>query len=654
MLSLAIWLAILWACFAFGAAALKWLGAHVPRPEGLPGGPPKGRDGGPKGLATEGPAEEVPFAIAIGMGALSYLVLAAGLLGQLRVPVGVCLVCVLAGVGWRYLGRLPRYLVQALGSLRSYRWTAAPLAAFLLASFVLTLIGALAPAADSDYDGLVYHLTIPKVYLRDGHIHFLPWLSHSNFPFTLEMLYLLGLLLKGQALSKLFHFGCGWLTALAIFAFAKRAWGARAGWLAASVFAAVPLVAWEMTCAYNELAFALYAFLAIYALSRWYEDRQAATGWLWVAAIMCGLALGVKMLAMAVVMFAVLVSLRGLWREQGWRRQLGRLIVFLVIATAVASPWYMKSYLWTGNPVYPFFYGLFDGKYWNAHRAADYAQAQHTFGLGENPLSFAALPWNLTMRPAAFFDQPQAVNALNTLIWVFGPLFLALLPTLLAGGRVGTYGQLALWFALAYTALWFLMSQNGRYLIPVLPGLSACVGMAAARLLERRGLLSGAVMVALLLSLAAALYAGVTMAAPAARVALGLQAPTDYLNQASRVYPILDAVNCATPQTARIMVFGDEPRMFYLDRDFLFATHADIFSASDLATPSTFLAALRRMRVTHLLLHFRVIHDMDAGRGRMETDLAALRNMGVIKLRQDFGLLSLWEIADGTSESAVQ
>jgi hypothetical protein len=654
MLSLAIWLAILWACFAFGAAALKWLGAQVPRPEGLPGGPPKGRDGGPKGLATEGAAEEVPFAIAIGMGALSYLTLAAGLLGQLRVPVGVCLVCVLAAVGWRYLGRLPRYLVQALGSLRSYRWTAAPLAAFLLASFVLTLIGALAPAADSDYDGLVYHLTIPKVYLRDGHIHFLPWLSHSNFPFTLEMLYLLGLLLRGQALSKLFHFGCGWLTALAIFAFAKRAWGARAGWLAAAIFAAIPLVAWEMTCAYNDLAFALYAFLAIYALGRWYEDRRAATGWLWVTAIMCGLALGVKMQAMAVLVFVVLVLLWAPWREREWRPQLGRVIVFLLIAAAVASPWYVKSYIWTGNPVYPFFYGLFDGKYWSPQRAAEYAQAQHAFGLRESPMAFAALPWNLTMRPAAFFDQPQVVNVLNTLIWVFGPLFLALLPTLLVTGRVGTPGRLALWFALAYAAFWFVMTQNGRYLIPTLPGLSACVGLAAARLLDRRGLLSGAVVVALLLSLAATLYAGVTMAAPAARVALGLESPTAYLNQASRVYPILDAVNCATPQTARIMVLGDEPRMFYLDRDFIFGTHTDLFSASDLTTPSALLAALRRMRVTHLLLHFRVLYDMDAGRAPMETDLAALRDMGVIKLRQDFGLLSLWEIADGTSESAVR
>ncbi len=98
-----------------------------------------------------------------------------------------------------------------------------------------------------------------------------PWLTHSNFPFLLEMLYLLGLLLHGPVLAKLFHFACGWLTALAIYSFGRRFWSPRAGLLGAVTFATIPFVLWEMTVAYNELAFALYAFLALYTLAIWYE-----------------------------------------------------------------------------------------------------------------------------------------------------------------------------------------------------------------------------------------------------------------------------------------------------------------------------------------------------------------------------------------------
>jgi len=359
MVSLLFWAFILWACFGVGAAALGRLRA-----------------------SPDSPAEEIPFAIAIGLGLLSYLVLAVGLLGQLKVPVGIGLVALLALLGWRHMVRLAREAGVGLRAML-WHWSALPLSLFFVGTGALMLIGALAPAGDNDYDGLFYHLTLPKLYLHYGAITPLPWLSHSNFPFLMEMLYLLGLLLKGQVLAKLFHFGFGWLTALAVYAFGRRWWGSRAGVLGAAAFVSVPFVGWEMMSAYNELAFALYAFLAIYALALWYEKRAA--GWLWACALLCGFALGVKMLAMAVVLFTVasLVcdAVRG--REKG--RGVWRVVAFGLVVAAVASPWYLKSYLWTGNPVYPFFYEVFGGKYWTAERARDYAAAQQAFGLGGGP-----------------------------------------------------------------------------------------------------------------------------------------------------------------------------------------------------------------------------------------------------------------------------
>ena len=523
MTSLLIWLGILWACFAFGAAALRRLRVQA-----------------------ASLAEEAPFAIALGMGALAYLVLAAGLVGALKAWMGVDLVVAVAALGWRHLLRLPRQIWAAVRGARSWRLAAAPLLAFFLASFALTLIGALAPSGDTDYDGLVYHLAVPKIYLQEGRIHPLPWESHSNFPFTLEMLYLLGMLLrgwmKGQIVAKLFHFGCGWLTALAIYAFARRWWGARAGYLGAAAFVAIPLVSWQMMIAYNELAFALYAFLAIYALAAWWDTRQTGSGWLWVAALMCGLAMGTKMLAGAVLIFGVLALAWLLLREPGRVRRLALIGVFVLVAAAIASPWYVKSYLWTGNPVYPFYYQQFGGSYWTDARAEAYTADQKAFGMGGGPLKFVALPWNLTMHPQAFFDQPKALRFINVSIWVFAPLMLALVPALLLLRHVGRPAAMVLWFALLYVVLWFGMSQNGRYLIPILPGLCACAGLAAARLLEVRRLASAAVMVAFLLVCLSGLSAAFVLSASAARVAVGLESQAEYLSRTSRVYPFCAAV----------------------------------------------------------------------------------------------------------------
>jgi 4-amino-4-deoxy-L-arabinose transferase-like glycosyltransferase len=630
MVSLAVWALILWACFGAGATVLKRLGAQA-----------------------DTTAEEMPFATALGMGLLSYLVLVAGLLGQLTVRVGVALVLFLALLGWREMVGL----AQSVGALirpKSARWTVFPLLIFLVASAALTVVGALAPSTDSDYDGLVYHLAIPKLYLHHGSIHPIPWLSHANFPFLLEMLYLLGLLLDGQSLAKLFHFGCGWLTACAVFAFTRRWWGPRAGWLGAAVFASVPLIAWEMTVAYNELAFAMYAFLTVYALSRWFDQRHADPhrGWLWVAAIMCGLSLGTKMLAGAVLLFALAALAWGMERAQGIRSRLVPVALFAAIAAAVACPWYVKSYLWTGNPVYPFCYDIFGGRYWSAERAGAYSAAQAAFGMGKGSLAFVGLPWNLTMNTRWFFDLPQELRGINILLWVFGPLFLALIPALLLTGPVSAPGRLVLWFSLLYVGVWFGLTQNGRYLIPILPGLCACTGLSADRLLRRELLVTAAVSVALLLAMLSGLYASSVLAAPAFRVALGRESPRAYLNRNSTLYPIFEAVNRETPPDARILVLGDEPRCFYLDRDYLLGNHADIFSSQDLASPDSLLTALRRAGVSHLLLHASSLRDMLVRKGEIESLLGALLDEQALSPQSVHGPFLLWRIADVAREKS--
>ncbi|MBN1459611.1 MAG: hypothetical protein JXA57_08735, partial [Armatimonadetes bacterium] len=438
MISLLMWLLILAACFGVGARLLRWLQVEA-----------------------GSLAEELPFAAALGMGILSYLVLATGLLGWLHVWVACAVLTVLVLLGWRQAFRLLRAIPRILAAVTPRAPGPLLLSLFLLIMLVLTLLGALAPANDNDYDSLVYHLTIPKIYLQDARIHFVPWLTHSNFPFTLEMLYTLGLLLRDQTLAKLFHFGCGWLLVCAIFAFGRRWWGRGAGWLGATIFLAVPLITWQMMTAYIELGLALYAFLTIAALARFFEerDKSRAAGWLWVAALCCGWALGVKMLAGAVLIFALLALLAGLRAE---RLRLRQVLAFALVAVAVAAPWYVKSTVWTGNPVYPFFYEVFDGRYWTEERAQLYAAAQREFGLGKGPLDFVALPWTLTMRSQQFFDQPDKLRPFNMYVLVFGPLLLALLPALLVVGPVGRPGRLCLWFALLFTAIWFILTQNGR------------------------------------------------------------------------------------------------------------------------------------------------------------------------------------------------
>src|SRR5262249_59244762 len=114
----------------------------------------------------------------------------------------------------------------ALWSARERRpadWVALALVLFCVTLALLTLVPALAPPTDLDWDGLSYHLAAPKLYLRHERLDFIAYDSHTNFPFTVEMLYTLGLGWGDAGAAKLFHLAAGRLTALA----AGAVWGVR-------------------------------------------------------------------------------------------------------------------------------------------------------------------------------------------------------------------------------------------------------------------------------------------------------------------------------------------------------------------------------------------------------------------------------------------
>ena len=121
MVAIVRYLLIMWVCAGFGAWVLRRL---------------RVKD------ATL--AEELPFAAAIGMGALAYLILGIGLVGQLRLWAALLMLAVLAAIGWREMIRIARSLGGA-AALRFRSGQASPpysVAIFLLAIFLLTLIGA--------------------------------------------------------------------------------------------------------------------------------------------------------------------------------------------------------------------------------------------------------------------------------------------------------------------------------------------------------------------------------------------------------------------------------------------------------------------------------------------------------------------------------
>ena len=524
-----------------------------------------------KALVDEMPALRLALTAGLGLGLLSLLMLGLGLVGLLQ-PV----VAWVAVLGLAML--LRRDLRASLVDLRSEVHSQTPLlprpvdrfqrwlAVYVAVTLVVTFLIALAPP--TAWDALVYHLTGPRLFVEGGQVTHPIDLPYLGFPQLGEMQFTLGMLLVGDGVASLLHFGYGLLGVIIVIGLARRAFGESVVWLSAALLLSVPSVLSLMSRAYVDVVLLFYATVALYAFVRWRElhtqgDTKASKKWLRLMGVFCGFSLGVKYTAIAV---PVALGLSVLWtsRHDGLRVVVGRLAQLTAITIAVAVPWLVENWLTTGNPVYPFF---FPGIYWDEWRAWWYDRP----GTG---LAFTA-PWRLPIAPLeATILGTEGGDPYDATI---GPLLLVAMPLLivvwwgLKREQRAVGGHLLLFFGLNY-ALWLfglarsaLLVQT-RLLLPVFGVVAVLGAVALDRLttLRRPELaVDWLARTVVSLTLALLLFSTVTtfLQINPLPVLLGLEARDDYLARRLGVYQLaMEEVN-ALPSDSRV-VFLWEPRSY--------------------------------------------------------------------------------------------
>lgn len=283
-----------------------------------------------------------------------------------------------------------------------------PAAALLGAG--LSLLLALAPPIEA-FDALLYHLTVPSWWLRDGGIRLID-LPHYWFPSLLEGMFFWPIGLGNDTVPQYIHYTFGLLTALIAWQWANSIHGPRAAWWSVILIISMPSLPLVAAWAYTDLGLVFYSLSALYAFWKWRTTTESR--WLVVTGIMSGFALGIKYTS--VVLPIALTLLLAVWERKNLWSALGKLLVLLPSAFLTALPWYLRNLAWTGNPVYPFILG---GPFWDASRASWYAGAGT--GIGWNARDLLLLPYTFSMgyRDVNYFDGRV------------GPFYLILFPLVL-------------------------------------------------------------------------------------------------------------------------------------------------------------------------------------------------------------------------------
>ncbi len=616
--------------------------------------------------------EVAMLALGSGLLIIAYGVFFIGLLGGLHRTVLIVWLGFCYGVGMadlvRYLwrGRFPYPFAE--------RWGESPLTErlwlwLLIVLNLLALLLCFVPPWQAEWDSLSYHLAVPKLYWLEGRIHYIAFTHHAQFPFTTQMLYLLGLgltNLQSAAVAKLFHWLFFVLCQLTLlnWAIVTPQKNLRAGIIGSVAFASLPIAFTEATTAYIDLALTAFALLSLFALVRFVQQPDGR--WLIWAGIFAGAATGTKYTGLLCV--GLLLAL-GLWavRKSGnfWKLSLRMLFFSLFLAMAIASPWYVKNLLWTGNPVFPFAYGVFGGRHWTKDMDRNYTVSNREFGCGRDAVTLLTMPLNLTLNEVRFgrcarewlgsclrkgscqqrwkcgkFDNVD-VPSLS-----IGVLPLAVLPTLLLVAVMEGFSFAVFAPALAallWFAWWFAEAQYLRYLLPGLGCGCVLMGMAGTQWL-RAGVFSRVGMqLTVTIGLVYGMVIALWQAVPLLPVAIGFVPSKDFLRETTPVYRVAEFVNNALPRSAVIATYG-EPLGYYFERRYFWADsgHNRIIRYERLRGSDDLLREWQRLGVTHVIINWRYVpKDSELGRwieeGAHQGKLEFLTQIGseeVIEVRQ--------------------
>lgn len=555
------------------------------------------------GFTYRSKIELFAFSTGIGLLAISVLGFLLGISDAFSLsPLLVCLVvmAVLSVLGFRRMQNLTVEVNQSQRELPNIIW----IAVIVYVAFVIGtgLLGALAP--ETIWDAHSYHLDVPKRWVESGGMNSIPYLFYSNWPLNLSAIYALEMIVvQGTTLPQLTHFSFVILVSLLIWSFAKSKFGNATAIAATVLFLSTPVLFWLMTTAISDLAVAYFLFGGLIAAA--YFADSSNSRWLVLAGMLTGAAMGTKLTGLLgfLTMFCLLF-----WyhiSRVDLRRHLAKnLVIFSTIAFSFALPWYLKSYIQSGDPIFPFGFDLFHGSYWSAAIHENFMSQQLNYmGANRTFLDYLLLPFRLLLDGSRQIEGPIS--------WVY----LAGLPFALIKSKERTI-KILLIFSIIYFVFWAMFStQVVRMLLPALAALSIATTAGILAAFKRSRFYNLLLFLFLALIMTQGVIQGWVPRYLTIRDQIDLQlgkiSREDYLHRHFELAEAVDYIN-NLPDDGAILAYN-EVRGYLIDREFIWG-HPDMQGYLDYSMLDTEMELINRLEelgVKYILVH-KVHYPNDA------------------------------------------
>jgi hypothetical protein len=355
-----------------------------------------------------------------------------------------------------------------------------------------------------------------------------------------------------------------------------------------------------------------------------------------------GIALGFKPFALIIMMsLGIAVFVRAVRTgTPPLPRSLMAILLLSGTSATFSFHWYLRSYIYTGNPIFPWFNALFRSPYWSS---SDLLLSLPLYGMGARPLDLVMLPWNITFYPGRFVE-----------VGTLGVIFLLFLPLLPGAKKLSDASPWLLFVLAVFLVFWVKTGQYVRFLLPVLPLLAILYAAAIARWCRERlhaapaiGWVAHAVLFAAVIGQAALWFPMEDTRFPY-KVVLGKESASEYL---ARIVPSSNVwfyVNQHLNEQAVVLSFGNEQTYYSNRRVVPWGWFSAVLAARspecfDFKTDESTYRSLLRCGYTHVLV--------DRGSSMFRSDWIQHMVFGrdsfyssFLQLEYTFGQVSLYKV----------
>ena len=366
---------------------------------------------------------------------------------------------------------------------------------------------------------------------------------------------------------------------------------------------------------------------SVLAFVRWRDDGYRNAKWLLLSAVCIGLSAGSKYNALIAWLFLNLMIV--FYYSRDTENGLGAFksgAVFFVIALLVVSPWYIKNYILTENPIYP----LFDQVFRFLHHAgenganiAGTAERRWTSGVFQRrEVMFGESFLETLFIPIRMFFQGKD-GSTQYFDGVLNPILITMLPFAFLNRELNRDKVFFLLFSVFFLFMaYFLTVIRIRYILPLVPFLAILSVIGIKNIAEWTGKKSSQIRRAGLIVIFAVTIIFIAFnflylknyfnEIGPVKYILNQETKDEFLSRNVGSYPAMQYINKNLPNNVRIFLMFLGKRGYYLNRPYYHEKTIGMNSINGMVKASEnkqhLQAYLQSLDCTHILMRTELVN----------------------------------------------